>query len=188
MENRWVGSEYDAGRLLLLGESAYSWREEDDIVDPGPSHAENLVRGAISGQRGRFMTMLTRALAKSDHPSTEQAQAAWDRAAFLNYVDGTVGIGARIRPTDEQWYAATQSFRQTLEELRPKTIIVLGRALWSHMPDADIWLTDDVQGYRLSDRSVTMCWAVSHPSSSGGLSWSRLSDLIAFATDRQLPS
>jgi hypothetical protein len=184
MANRWVGKNYEAHRLLMLGESAYSWLEGEEVVHPTPRHAEVLVELALAGERARFMKMLTRGVAGSFDAPPEQVEAAWSRVAFTNYVDGTVGIGARVRPSEDQWHAAAKAFPAMLKDLRPRNVIVLGKTMWSRMPDADVWLTDDVQGYRLEDRSVTMCWAVPHPAA--GLSWQRLAQLIAYAGEGKI--
>ena len=83
------------------------------------------------------------------------------------------------------WQKAKQAFPVLLDSMRPKNIIVLGKEMWSMMPNADVWLTDDVQGYRLSNGEVAMCWAVNnHPSA--GLSWSRLAAVIQFACERKI--
>jgi hypothetical protein len=52
------------------------------------------------------------------------------------------------------------------------------------MPDTSVRLTDDVQGYQLSDGKIAICWAVNHQSA--GLSWRRLAAIIRFARDREV--
>jgi hypothetical protein len=41
----WKGEKFGKTKLLILSESAYSWRDEDGkVVDPGPTHpTENLL-------------------------------------------------------------------------------------------------------------------------------------------------
>ncbi|SED40766.1 hypothetical protein SAMN05444161_3141 [Rhizobiales bacterium GAS191] len=82
------------------------------------------------------------------------------------------------------WERAGKGFQGLLDDLKPNTIIVLGKTMWSLMPDADIYLTKDVQGYKTDGGGMAMCWAVEHPSA--GLSWRRLAQLIAFATNREI--
>jgi hypothetical protein len=55
--------------------------------------------------------------------------------------------------------------------------------MWSNMPDTDIFITDDVQGYHVGG-DVMMCWATNHPS--GGLSWRQLAAVIHFTYEREL--
>jgi hypothetical protein len=80
------------------------------------------------------------------------------------------------------WDSASARFPVLLEQLKPKHMIVLGRELWGNMPlETDIVISDDVQGYRLSDGDFALCWAVDHPSSSRALSWRGLASIIHFA-------
>jgi hypothetical protein len=182
----WRGEAYDKHRqLLLLGESAYSWLQDGEVAQPSPRHAIESVEETIANfPTSRFMTMLTRALAGAEWPTKRQIKTAWSRAAFANYIEGTVGLGPRQRPTTEMWESAKLAFPSLLNDLSPKHVIVLGKIMWGLMPDTDVWLTDDVQGYRLDNGTFAVCWAVDHPSA--GLSWDRLSRLIAFALTRKL--
>lgn len=183
--NIWRGQQYDAFRLLLLGESAYSWIENGEMRHPSPRHAIELVEWVINDfPANSFMNTLTRGLAAEEWPSKTKIESAWARAAFTNYIEETVGMGPRVRPTPAAWKMAKESFPGLLNSVRPKNIIVLGKTMWREMPDADIWLTDDVQGYRLLDGKVAMCWALNHPSA--GLSWSRLAAVIKFACEREI--
>ncbi len=184
MTMAWKGDRYETRRLLLLGESQYSWLDDGEIRHPGENHAAELVTEAIGMEASRFMMTLTRALSRREAPSRAERESAWAQAAFVNFVDESVGIGARIRPSAEMWSSARSRFRSLLEELRPHTVIVLGKECWTNLPDADLHLTDDVQGYRLRDGSAAICWAVQHPAR--GLSWRRLAQLIAFSTAREI--
>jgi hypothetical protein len=181
----WKGARYDERRLLLLGESAYSWMDEEGIeTDPSPRHAKELVERAIRGDRARFMNLLTRGLVGvRDHLSPSEVNAAWSGVAFFNYIIGTVGLGPHVRPSQEQWNSAALAFPSRLAQLAPRNVVVLGRTMWGRMPEAEHWLTDDVQGYRFPCGEC-VCWAVQHPSR--GLSWQRLAQLLAFAERREL--
>jgi hypothetical protein len=69
MSEPWIGREYDTTHLLLLGESAYSWMEGEEVRHPSPRHAIELVEEVLRGkQSGRFMTMLSRGLARRGKP------------------------------------------------------------------------------------------------------------------------
>jgi hypothetical protein len=175
----WKGKEYPKTRLLILGESAYSWWENDRLNHPTPDHICESVQYAITNlaDSSRFFVMVSRALANHETPSEARLRAVWERVAFTNYVAATVGEGARTRPADAMWAVAKAEFRADLEELAPDRMIILGRTLWAKMPETDIYITDDVQGYRLGDR-VVMCQALDHPA--GGLSWRKLASIIHF--------
>lgn len=187
----WVGEHYDETRLLLLGESAYSWRDgNNQLRDPTPDLPTEMVKEVLDDFRSaddmRFMKMLSRGLAGEEEPSKEQLYYVWNRVALTNYIGGTVGEGPRKRPTSGMWKAAKRAFHpDILNELRPRRIIVLGKDMWSQMPETNVYMTDDVQGYFLDDGSVAVCFALHHPAR--GLSWARLADTIHFALGRELP-
>lgn len=185
----WVGEHYDATRLLLLGESAYSWTVDGKVVHPPVEHSCNVVEWAIGDfprcvRHGRFVACLSRALANEKNPGPELLRSAWNRVAFTNYVGETVGLGPRLRPSDAMWKAARDSFPALLERLRPRRIILLGREMWGEMPQKQIRITEDIQGYRLADGSVAYCWATRHPAR--GLGWEKLAAIIDFVCGNQL--
>jgi len=183
----WVGKNYEATRLLLLGESAYSWREEDGTLQhPSPNYAIEAVESVLrdfDDTRG-FIRTLSRALANEEWPGADELRRVWHRVAFTNYVPGTVGEGPRLEPTAEMWESSKQAFPELLNKLEPRRVIILGKRTWSHMPVCDVWITDDVQAYRLASGSLAMCWALKHPS--WGLSWRELSAFVQFACEREL--
>ena len=182
MPEPWIGPCFNETGLLLLGESAYSWEENGVLRHPSERHAIDLVQWTLDGfeQSNSFMRMLSRGITGTQTPSFAQLCHAWDRVAFTNYVAGSVGTGPRVRPSNGMWLKARQFFLDdTLRQLCPQRIVVLGRTMWSWMPDTTIVMTDDVQGYMNPDGSIAMCWAVNHPSR--GLSWSKLAEIVQFA-------
>ena len=191
----WVGEHYNETRLLLLGESAYSWQDENGQWQrPTPDLPTEIVKEVLDDFRSaddmRFMKMLSRGLAGAEEPSKERLYHVWHRVAFTNYIGGTTGEAPRERPTRDMWEAAKHAFRpDILNKLRPRRIIVLGKDLWGMMPEimpeTGVYMLDDVQGYLLDDHSVAVCWALPHPA--GGLSWTRLADTIHFALGGELP-
>lgn len=183
----WIGENYDSTRLLLLGESAYSWHEENgDLRHPSLRHSIDLVEDVLHdfASAPAFIRMLSRALANEVDPSAELLRAVWQKVAFTNYVTGTVGEGPRQRPSPEMWNGAKEALPGLLAELRPRRAVVLGKTMWSKMPECEVRITDDVQGYRLPDGSLALCWALNHPSR--GLSWRQLAAVVQFACEREL--
>ena len=185
----WVGAHYDETRLLLLGESAYSWGRRKD-QRPTPDLPTIMVKEVLddfgNANDRSFMKILSQGLAGEKEPSKELLHHVWNRVALTNYVGGTVGEGPRKRPTSDMWKAAKDVFRpDILNKLRPRRIIVIGKTMWSKMPDTNVYMTEDVQGYLLEDGSVVVCWALPH--TAAGLSWTRLADTIYFALGRELP-
>jgi hypothetical protein len=186
MGEPWKGKHYDITRLLILGESAYSWEEDGVVQHPDENHAIGSVEWTIEhfDQAARTMKMISRGLAGEEYPSQERLSFVWNRISFMNYIDGAVGEGARIRPTDSMWADAKVKFFPMLERLRPKRIIILGADLWRNMPETDFHLTDSVQAYRLTDGTFAMCQQVLHPA--GGLSWGQLAAVVHFTYQREM--
>ena len=130
--------------------------------------------------------MVSRGLANDRDPSEERLKYVWDRVAFTNYIAKSVGGGARISPTPKMWEDAKRDFPALLASFNPspRRIIVLGTTMWDNMPPADIVFSDEVQGYRIANGEVAVCWALNHPSH--GLSWRQLSAAIHFTYEREL--
>jgi hypothetical protein len=105
MFHPWIGPKYDVTRLLLLGESAYSWWEDDEERHPSTEHSKESVQSSIEKfpQCGRFFAMLSRALANEQNPDSDRLRYVWNHVAFTNYVSTTVGNGSRVRPTAKMW-------------------------------------------------------------------------------------
>ena len=186
----WVGKNYRDTGLLLLGESAYSWRENNKLQHPTldlpTKSVEEVLNNFEKANDMPFIKKLSRGLAGEREPSKELLYNVWHLVAFTNYVGGTVGDAPRKRPTSDMWKAAKRAFHpDILNKLEPQRIIVLGKDMWSQMPETDVYMTDDVQGYSLEDDSVAVCFALPHPAR--GLSWTRLADTIHFAVGRELP-
>ncbi|MCY4613193.1 MAG: hypothetical protein OXB94_06195 [Nitrospira sp.] len=161
----WVGEHYDETKLLLLG--AW-WDENNQRRNPSLDLPKKMVKEVLNdfASSNRFMKMLSRGLVGEEEPSKELLRRVWHRVAFTYYVGET----------------KSDFCSNILNKLRPWRIIVIGRTLWSKMPNADVYMTDDVQGYLFDeDRSVAVCLAHPYPG------WARLADTIHFALGRELP-
>jgi hypothetical protein len=183
----WRGANYESTRLLLLGESAYSWEEDAHIIDPSPHHPVEIVRHIVDdfdyGGLG-FMRTLTRGLANEEWPSKERCELVWNKVAFTNYVPGTVGHKARVRPSPDKWKQAKLEFPDLLEQLKPLRLIVLGLEMWDddHMPPASVGGGSGAQAYRLSSGELCWCLPLAHPSAHGSkrTSWRQLAAAVYF--------
>jgi hypothetical protein len=177
----WIGNSYLARRTLILGESCYDWDSLGVTYQPQPNHPCVVVRHAIENLRDASTTMrkLTRAICGASNPEPNQAAEAWNRFAFTNYIPVSVGYGAMNRPSAEAWGAAAKEWPALLKELRPRTVIVLGKEMWRRMPETQTQISGDVQGYALTDGTIAMCFAIPHPSR--GPTWNKYSFLIAQA-------
>jgi hypothetical protein len=144
-----IGANYPASRLLILGESVYSWEENGEIMHPDLEYSTGSVDWAIESW-GRekvpsFMECMTRALARKYDPNEHERHDAWASCAFTNYANETVGYGAGTRPTREMWERAKKPFLALLEELKPLRIVVTGKEMWRNMPDTSVHLCDDIK-------------------------------------------
>lgn len=177
----WQGTNYAARRLLLLGESCYSWRENETLVHPQPDHPIMLAEWAMAEPNDSigFLRKLTRALCGVERPSVEQAQVAWQSVAFTNYVPVAVGEGHAANPDRNAWRQAAEEWPDVLNLLHPRVVIVLGKEMWNRMPETQVVLGDLVQGYSFKSGQTAMCHVIAHPSR--GPSWTEYAAFIEAA-------
>lgn len=190
----WIGQRYELGfggqRLLILGESHYPWEDDDrELTDPLPPEVtRDCVSGVITREVwvGDFWKYLEQA-----HLNVQRWEMApngdefWQSIAFYNFVQVPVGTGPRQAPRWCEFVDARSAFRAVIQALKPERIVVCGKRLWGAMEDTpgDLFLHNDIQGYRLPTGDVAWCLATVHPSS-GRYSWRRLHPVIdAFIAD-----
>jgi hypothetical protein len=150
----WIGSQYATQgirgiRLLILGEAHYGTGEETQ----GCTHTTEIIRKLGQQGRFRFHTVTQRLVVggRGWLSNTDRAEF-WERVAFYNYVQSFPGPRARWRPTPEMWEAAREPFLETLAEVKPQVLLVLGQELSRKLPVLPTY--------------VSAC-AVQHPSSRG---------------------
>jgi hypothetical protein len=162
----WIGSEYRAGGLLVLSESAYGTPE--DGWSPKPNHpSENTVRYWVykrfedRGREAPYMAAITRALCLEKYPGLAERKLAWEKIAYSIYVQRPLK-DVHQRPTSEDFTESGKPFLELLEDLRPRRVVMTGYQMWSHMPDTQIQIHDYKQAYRLKDGTLVWCLAVPH--------------------------
>lgn len=149
----WIGARYasegiNGKRLLILGESHYGGEGceysrftseviRDMALEKGRLAFFSRVQRLVVGGRGGFSDL-------------ERADF-WQRVAFYNFVQSALE-NPRDRPTYAMWQAAREPFSQTLGELNPSIILVLGTELKRNLPSIPA--------------NIPYC-AVQHPSSIG---------------------
>lgn len=191
----WIGDNYAKTRFLVLGESAYQWDEDGQLLDPSEGHPEEMVEWAINDfdriRKTTYFGKITRALCGKLDPTIKERKAAWDNCAYSIYVPGSVGYGPRTRPTSEQWQEAKKLFPQLIDLLRPgparelvrpSQILVTGYGAWENMMECVAKLTDELQACRFGgpDSELTWCLAVPHPTAPHeGTGWQDISQQIA---------
>ena len=133
----WIGSRYTDGiggvRLLILGEAHYGTDEEKC----DQTHTTEIIRKL--GQQGRFrFHSVVQRLVTGGRGWLSAADRAefWEKVAFYNFIQSFPGPKSRVRPTAEMWLTARQPFLQTLQEIAPQLILVLGHQLSSNVPPA----------------------------------------------------
>jgi hypothetical protein len=183
----WLGKNYNKTKILILSESVYSWRDENQgLVNPTSSHPEENLRYWIEHfeelKRGYYKSM-GRALCRTKDPTVTELKKAWNDYASTPFVQSSVGEGWNKRPTKKQWNDAAACFAPLMEKLRPQKIIVTGKMMWNqHMPGCTgPHLCDDLQAYKLSDGFLVWCLAIPHPSSrklKEGFQWERVGRAI----------
>ena len=133
----WIGPRYQDGgfdglRVLILGESHYSWNLEAARV----RYATRIVvHGDLSGtDRHRFHDRVVRVMRGSrGRIPHEDAVRFWNGVAFYNYVQEFVGDHPRNRPSPAQWEHAATVLPSVLKALRPHFVLACGRQLYEHL-------------------------------------------------------
>jgi hypothetical protein len=169
----WIGSEYQKTRLLILGESAYGWKEGMKLE---PSHPRVQVQHWMEnfGEQP-FFREIGRALCGKKSPDYEELERAWGRCAYTIFVQTSVGFGPRNRPTRAQWEHSQLLFPEILRSIDPlpRKVVVTGKTMWNNWfpPFDGPHLCDDLQAYRFEDGQLVWCLAVPHPRA--GFNWER---------------
>jgi hypothetical protein len=176
----WIGEKYSTTKLLILSESAYSWRGDGGkVVTPSPSHPKTSLLWWIEhfGKRGYF-TSMSRALCGSATPTPREIKQAWNEYAFTIFVQGSVGLGAGRRPSPKQFEDAGPRFLALIEKIRPLKVIVTGKTLWNNMPRTSV-KRRALGAYTLSDGTLVWCLALPHPANRQvGFDWEKVSQSV----------
>lgn len=133
----WIGSRYLGNnrfglRVLVLGESHYG---ETSKFHPG--FTTEIVRWLAQDERHSFFTKTSKVLLgldKTSYLDSHTRGEVWEHIAFYNYIPEFVSENPRDRPTPAMWASAEQPFIETVRQLAPQVILVLGKALSSHLP------------------------------------------------------
>ncbi|WNM57733.1 hypothetical protein [Candidatus Nitrospira allomarina] len=156
----WVGTKYryegfNGLKVLILGESHYG--------DAGTETAEltsEVVKEWGQEKRSRFFTVtqkLIQGTASGERVLAQDRKEFWEQVAFYNYIQEFVGAGPRQRPAQEMWERSAAAFNDTLGELEPNVLVVLGYELQSNLPKVPLDLVvcnvkhPSAGGFRYSD-------------------------------------
>jgi hypothetical protein len=185
----YFGKNFHTTKLLILGESAYNWRDDDGkVCSPLPSHPkESLLWNIKNFRRVRYFTQMSRALCGAKTPTLQQRKRAWNEYGYAIFIQGSVGFGARRRPSRRQFKDAGPHFLALIERIRPLKVIVTGKDLWNRMPETSV-NRRDLGAYRLSDGTLVWCLAIPHPANSReGFNWAKISKSIRRFRSTKLP-
>lgn len=115
----WIGPSfsYPAGGILVVGES---W---PGLVIPLASYIPQW----LSGAGDTTYTQITNGflVSRNAKKGSATAKALWDRLAFMNFVQGSVGP-ITSRPTARQYKLAAPVFQQVLAILQPRGCLIVG--------------------------------------------------------------
>lgn len=190
----WIGDNYEQGfhdrRFLVLGESHYSYWEDEDGQTRHHPPRETWTRDFVSEVTVRdgcalFWKNIEQALLNEQRINRwcpSGGLALWNKLAFYNFVQSALERPGK-RPTSRQFDESREGFRTVLEVLSPERVLVCGMELWNKGMDCtDSQLHDRVQAYRLADGKLVWCLAIKHPSRF--FSWRPAHNLIrAFLND-----
>lgn len=149
----WIGENYQNGgkiglRILILGEAHYGNPDEKTT-----DFTQRIVKKLGQEQRFAFFTKVQQLIQnRTEFIPSEDRKTFWDQVAFYNYIQDFPGKTSRIRPTKQMWEEASPIYLETLKELNPELVIILGNKLWDHVP--------------YDDANTPLC-GIPHPSSFG---------------------
>ncbi len=129
-------------RIFVLGESHYN-------INGGPLHrafTRDVLRDG--GQGHGFFTKVVGCF-YGRTPTPEMRRGFWRTVVFYNFVQESVGNGARIRPTPDMWAQGAPALHEVLTLCRPGFVLVLGKELWANL--GAIPLLTDGPTIRLGD-------------------------------------
>lgn len=167
---RWQGV-----RLLLVGESHYDesrvWSEDETrrfTIDTVRKY------GAEATAYQRFFANTYAALTGGGWSDDWAVyRGFWNRVFFCNYVQSFVSGGPGNRPSRAQFEESGSAFSQTLTEVRPEAVLVLGVAVWNAMPseggrriEAALHGFDSLWAYQ-TGTGEALAVHIPHPSSKG---------------------
>ena len=172
----WVGSGYERGiagrKVLVLGESHYCARPEDDV----PEVTVNVIRDLLDPESEfeaykNTYTKFERALAGTELDWQGKARL-WNSVVFYNYVQTPLS-GPRRAPSAQEFRSSETAFFEVLEHFRPDCVLVWGRRLYNALPQAgaqgeDLLLPDggyqETWTYTLRDGYPVRLLPITHPS------------------------
>ena len=146
-------------RLLILGEAHYGKAGAEyktytsDVIRDMAFKKERLpifarIQHLVLGTRG-FLTDTAR-------------RDFWERVAFYNFIQVFPGATPKVRPTPTMWSESREPFLQTLAELTPDVLLILGVELKRNLPPIP--------------HGIAAC-SIQHPSSFG-FSYSQLQPIV----------
>lgn len=137
----WIGADYflssfDGIRILILGESHYSYLDnEGKEVQPYKMLTNDCIKEQVETDfTKQFWTNIATSFL-GEVPLKRDKKKFWNTVSFYNYVQYSVGFGPRVRPTEQMWKDSEIGFENVLLKLKPQILMVLGYALWEKIPD-----------------------------------------------------
>jgi len=142
----WIGDKYSQGgphwkggptrkRLLILGESHYAGSTEGLLADQkNRCLTRDVIKRQWTGKSYSYHTKVAGAVSSLE-PHEVDKQAFWSTVSFYSFVQDVVGIGPRVRPSDEQWTRGLNLLPEVIDALQPHYVLATGWTLWTHLPD-----------------------------------------------------
>lgn len=148
----WVGERYlgeglGGLRVLILGESHYGAAGTEN-----PLVTRKVVEEHRTGTSAeRHFTYIQRLVdpASASNPSQSERFQFWEKVAFANFVQEFVAESPGIRPTAAMWKRGAEALPQTVRELQPDALLVIGKELAHYVPTAGVWASLSLLSRRL---------------------------------------
>jgi hypothetical protein len=142
----WPGNNIlDPTRLLVVGESAYQM-DGDPRAPVDPTDVIKAIKAYLLGRESNddatdkqppgymhFKKIFQTVYNPNTDWNSHLLEAIFNQITYVNYVQAPVGSNASCRPTPEQWQASWIPFREFLDKLKPRKVLVLGYTVWGDM-------------------------------------------------------
>jgi uracil-DNA glycosylase len=138
-----IGKEYNnqSPKVLILGESHYAG-EGDETGGDFTNYLIKRYAKREGGERRKFFTTIAKSI--DNQLTNETASTFWDKVAFYNYIQTSVGSGPRVRPTLEMFDRSRDALKQAVAFLKPDIIVVLGKQLGQYLSFHDVYFNFDL--------------------------------------------
>lgn len=134
-----IGGNYTQGiygkKVLVLGESIYCC-VKCNTPEVCKNQIKDIVKKQLDGEeKNPFYTLIPKLyIGDINKPfQIEEKIEFWNKVSFYEFIQTSVGIADRVRPTLEMWNDAVNPFFEILDILEPQVVLITGKELSNYV-------------------------------------------------------